>query len=114
MASNTTFDAGNERDRRARATLPIGSKLFCENRRGQLRVIGQHRRSEVCFQAASQVYIEHLYTDIASIADAHKNQRTLEFIDGRKKLAAEFDDDCKGETNLVEKDERELGDHPRV
>jgi hypothetical protein len=83
-------------------SLPFGSKLFCENHSGSNKLIGFHFHAEICFQSHNQVYIEHQFTDIASLSDSHKNKDTLQLIADDKKLMAEFENDCNDQTTLVE------------
>ena len=84
--------------------LTIGSKLFCENH-GQDKFIGHLRQSKLCFQENHQLIIEHLFNDVANLADAKKNKEILQFISEERKLKAEFEDDCQDETTLEELNE---------
>jgi len=89
------------------STLTVGSRLFCENH-GQEKFIGHLIRTNLCFQDNHQIVIEHMFNDIANLADANKNKEILQFISEEQKLKAEFEDDCHDETTLLELNEAKV------
>ncbi len=101
-----TFN-NTEQEQSPKNSFIIGSKLYCANDAGYNRLLGLYDNVEICFYSSNQVYIEHKFTDIASLSDINKNQDTLDFIENKSKLTAEFEDDCHEKTNLVEINEPE-------
>jgi hypothetical protein len=100
---NDTEDETQEEQHYKTVSIPLNSKLYCATQVvGENKFIGLHHRAELCFQANNQVYIEREFTDIAGLTDKNKNKDTLQFIANHKKLNAEFEDDCDGQTKLVE------------
>ena len=92
----------DDQERYTTISLPIGSKLYCENHAGNNKLLGVHQNAKICFQKNNEINIEHKFTDIAGLSDQQKNKDTLNFIENNKKLSAEFGDDCHDEITLVE------------
>ena len=82
--------------------VTVGSKLYCEDLNNLNKLLGYHRRSEICFQTKNQIYIEHKFTDFVSLSDRNKNTDILEFIANNTKLTSEFESDCNDKITLVE------------
>jgi len=99
-----TFN-NTKQEQQTKISFPFGSKLYCKNNMDYKKLIGLYHHSDICFYPNNQIYIEHKFTDIASLSDTHKNEDILDFIGKHKKLTAEFEDDCHGKTNLVETNE---------
>jgi hypothetical protein len=96
----------SEQDRRMYdVSLALGSKLFCLNNYGHHQLIGFHQVSTLCLHENHRITIERIFTDIANLSDADKNEKTLAYINNSKKLRAEFENDCLEQTSLVEIDE---------
>jgi len=82
--------------------ITVGSKLYCEDGNNLNKLLGYHRRSEICFQKSNQILIEHKFTDFVSLADVNKNRDVLQFLATNTKLAEEFKSDCNDKTTLDE------------
>lgn len=92
-----------EHEQEFQTTFQIGSKLYCENEIGQKKFLGEYRRGKICFDGHDNILIDHQFTDITRLSDQKQNRDSLDFIEKNKKLTAEFEDDCHGQTNLVER-----------
>ncbi|CAF0889540.1 unnamed protein product, partial [Didymodactylos carnosus] len=84
------------------ALISKGSKLYCENRSGNNKLVGIHRRSRVCFIGKQELRIEHDFEDTASLSDSRKNKKVLKYLAENELYNAEFGDDCEDKTTLVE------------
>ncbi len=80
--------------------IKIGSKLYCEDNNKQTKLLGYHRRSQICFTTHYQLYIDHKFTDLVSLSDRNKNKDVLIFISNNTKLTSEFESDCKDKKTL--------------
>ena len=83
-------------------SFTIGSKLYCKNEQGYNKFLGEYQRGKICFDQHDIITFERKFTDITRLSDKNQNRDTLEFIEKDKKLFAEFEDDCHGQTHLVE------------
>jgi hypothetical protein len=83
-------------------SLPIGSKLYCENNSQQSKLLGYHRRSDICFLTHYQIYLDHKFTDFLSLADTNKNKDVLRYLANNTKLTNEFQQDCNDGKTLNE------------
>lgn len=95
----------SEQEQLKKVSFNYGSRLYCENTLGHKKLLGHYNYGEICFYPNNQVYIDHEFTDIASLSDMKKNHDALEFIAKHSKLSAEFGDDCHEEMNFVEDNE---------
>lgn len=92
----------NEREAYSTNILTVGSRLFCEDSKNPLKLLGYYHGSEICFQSHSQIYIQHKFTDFVSLSDKKKNRPVLEFILNSTKLTNEFESDCGDKETLNE------------
>jgi hypothetical protein len=83
-------------------SLPVGSKLYCENNFQQSKLLGYHRRSDICFLTHYQIYLDHKFTDFLSLADTNKNKHVLRYLANNTKLTNEFQADCNDKKTLNE------------
>ncbi|CAF1027099.1 unnamed protein product [Rotaria magnacalcarata] len=82
--------------------LTVGSKLYCQDTKKQPKLLGYHRRSEICFRSHTQIFIQHKFTDFVSLSDKNNNQDVLEFMSNSTKLTSEFESDCDDKTTLAD------------
>jgi len=97
-----TTEPRNQQEQYTAITLPLASKLYCDNPTGYHKLIGLHFRAEICFQTDNHVSFESRFSDISGLSDLHKRKPTLQYLGNSKKLSAEFEDDCHDKTTLVE------------